>query len=450
MEHRRLKNSFGGPTHGRVAVIGGGISGLGAAWLLGSRYHVTLYERESYFGGHTNTVTVSDDSGPVAVDTGFIVYNRQNYPQLSALFDHIGVATQATDMSFAASIDGGRVEYAGDSLNALYAQRRHLFSGRFQRMVWDILRFNRAAKRLLRSSDSFDGSVGDFLTREGLGEAFKNHYLLPMAAAIWSCPPRTMLAFPAASLLKFFANHGLLDLKDRPQWRTVVGGGRTYVDRLLERFRPQAHVHTGVDKVVRGGSGVAVVLADGRRELFDRVVIATHADQALSMLGAPDRLERRVLGAFKYQDNRALLHSDPALMPRRRRVWSSWNYLSESNPESEHSVSVTYWMNRLQRLRQQTPYLVSLNPIRDPDPKRTVREISYSHPIFDHAAMAAQRQLQTLQGSGGVWFCGSYFGYGFHEDGLRSAIGVATDFGVTAPWAANAASADRPAAGATA
>ncbi len=242
----------------RVAVIGSGISGLGAAWLLASRYRVSLYERGSYFGGHTNTVSVHSDDGPIGVDMGFIVYNRPNYPHLSALFEHLGVRTQATDMSFAASVDGGRIEYAGDNLNSLYAQRRHLLSTRFQRMVWDILRFNRAAKRLLEEDAGLDLSLGEFLVREHLGTPFREHYLLPMAAAIWSCPTNTMLEFPAASLARFFENHGLLDVKDRPQWQTVTGGSSTYVTHLLSRLSGQAHIFAGVERVVRGGDGVTV------------------------------------------------------------------------------------------------------------------------------------------------------------------------------------------------
>lgn len=421
------------PAGARIAVVGSGISGLGVAWLLARRYRVSLFERNSYHGGHTNTVPVPTREGTLPVDTGFIVYNERNYPHLTALFRHLRIATRPTDMSFAASIDGGQVEYAGSSLNTLFAQRRNLANPRFHRMLLDILRFNRAAGRLAAGSGDSAMSLGDFLLRGGYGSAFRDHYLLPMAAAIWSCPSRSMLEFPALSLARFFANHGLLDLSGRPRWRTVAGGGRRYVERLLEAIGPERHLDTAVRSLRRGERGVTLCLADGREAAFDGAVIATHADQALALLERPDPRERRLLGAFGYQDNRALLHTDPALMPRLRRVWSAWNYLGDTAGPAP-AVSVTYWMNPLQSLPGATDYFVSLNPLREPDPGRLLREIHYRHPVFDGAALAAQSALGQIQGGGRVWFCGSYCGYGFHEDGLRSAVEVARGLGVEAPW----------------
>ena len=293
------------PWRGPIAVVGSGIAGLGAACLLSLRYQVDLYETADYFGGHTNTVDVEDDGAALAVDTGFIVFNRPNYPTLSALFEHLGVKTRPTDMSFAASVDGGRIEYAGDSLNALYAQRRNLISPRFQAMVWDILRFNRLGKQLLAGPGDRHLTLGEWLARERFGDAFRDYYLLPMAASIWSCPTATMTEFPALSLLRFFANHGLLDLRDRPQWHTVCGGSRRYVERMLEGISGEKRIGAGVQAVLRDEHGVRLYLEDGSLERYQRVVIATHADQALLLLDQADSLERSVLGAFRYQPNRA-------------------------------------------------------------------------------------------------------------------------------------------------
>ncbi|MGA7802809.1 MAG: FAD-dependent oxidoreductase, partial [Gammaproteobacteria bacterium] len=417
----------------RLAVVGTGISGLATAWLLRQRYDVTLFERNDYVGGHTHTVAVDGPDGPVAVDTGFIVFNRRNYPHLSALFGHLGIASQPSDMSFAASVDDGRIEYAGSGLGTLFAQGRHLVSPRFYGMLRDILRFNRHATRLLAQGWDEPTSLGLFLKRLGLGDAFRDHYLLPMAAAIWSCPCSTMLDFPAHSLLRFFHNHGLLGLSDRPQWRTVSGGSWRYVGRLLQDLNA-VRCSTPVRAVVRRTAGLDVITDDGASRPFDQVVVATHADEARTLLADPDPLEGRLLGAFRYQPNRAVLHTDARLMPRRRRVWSAWNYLARTDaPDREPRVSVTYWMNCLQRLTVPTPYLVSLNPLTEPDPDKVLREMAYTHPVLDGAAMAAQRRLGEIQGRGGLWFAGSYFGYGFHEDGMRSAVQVAHALGAELP-----------------
>ncbi len=417
----------------RIAVVGAGISGLGAAWLLGRRFDVTLFEANDDFGGHSNTVDAVDDSGRRAVDTGFIVYNERNYPQLTALFEHLGVATRPSDMSFSASIDGGALEYAGSGIDTLFAQRRNLVRPRFLRMVADILRFNREGKRLLEAEVPGHRTLGEYLEGAGYGRGIMEHYLLPMAAAIWSCPAEQMREFPLLSFLRFFRNHGLLDLRDRPQWRTVAGGSREYVRALLDDFPGERHVNAPVRAVLPGDLQTTVITADGERRAFDRVVIATHADQALALLDNPEPVQRRLLGAFRYQANHAVLHGDTALMPRRRSVWSSWNYLAESRGARTDRVSVTYWMNRLQGLPGD-PLLVSLNPLVEPDPAGVHARFDYDHPVFDGAALHAQRQLHQLQGRGGIYFCGSYFGYGFHEDGLRSAVEVGLRLGVAPPW----------------
>ena len=419
-----------------IAVIGSGIAGMGAAWLLQRHYPVTLYEAAGRIGGHTNTVEVDDPRGPTPVDTGFIVHNRRNYPHLCALFDTLGVATQPGEMSFAVSVDGGRLEYSGTNLNGLFGQRSNLARPGFHRMLFDIARFNRTAKRLAWEGGDESEALEAFLARLKLGADFRDHYLLPMAAAIWSCPTRSMLAFPAVSLARFFDNHGLLNLQDRPQWRTVTGGSAAYVRALTAPYAEGIRLASPVARVLSEADGVRVIEADGSARRFDQVVIAAHADEARRMLPASDR-RAALLASFRYQANRAVLHSDRALMPRRGRVWSSWNYLASSctRPgDGDPGVSVTYWMNLLQRLDCERDYFVSLNPLEEPARRDVIAEFDYSHPVFDAAAMAAQRRLPALNGERGIWLAGSYLGYGFHEDALRSAVDVARRLGAAPPW----------------
>jgi len=406
----------------RLAVIGSGIAGLASAWMLSKRYDVTLIERNGYIGGHTNTIEVDDNGTRLPVDTGFIVYNVANYPLLTRLLAHLDVATREGDMSFSASIGPGRIEYSGDSLNTIFAQRGNLIRPAFLRMLADMLRFNARCKTLLRTS-GFDGSsLGEFLTRERLGDTFREHYLLPMAAAIWSCPTRTMMDFPAESLARFFDNHGLLNIIERPLWRTVVGGSHSYVKRLLDDIGHDRVLMDGATRVRRLPEHLEVRLASGDTRVFDKAVLACHADEALALLEQPTDDETRLLGRFRYQQNRAYLHTDMALMPRLRRVWSSWNYLAGEAGDGSRAVSVTYWMNRLQGLPTEQDYLVSLNPLGPPAPETVIRDMIYDHPVFDGAAVAAQRELPALQGLDRIWYCGSYFGYGFHEDALRAAV----------------------------
>lgn len=418
----------------RIAIIGSGIAGLSAAWLLRHRHEVTLYEGNGYPGGHSHTVSVPSAGGPVGVDTGFMVFNPRNYPLLTRLFDLLGVRTQPTDMSFSVSIDNGRLEYAGSGIGALFAQRRNLVNPRHYRMLYSILRFNRDARTLLDGGTSRHLTVDEFLARGRYGRAFRDRYLLPMAAAIWSCPTQTMARFPAVSLARFYANHGLLDLRNRPQWRTVCGGSREYVQRLLAPLQERVRVGMPVTGVERHTGGIRIHTQDDSPAGYDAAVLACHADEALRLLHIPTDRERSVLGRFAYQHNRTLLHSDPRLMPRRRAVWSSWNYLSERSTGNASTVSVSYWMNRLQRLHQAPPLFVSLNPPHEPDPRTVVAEMDYTHPVFDTDALIAQRQLSALQGVDRIWYCGSYFGYGFHEDALRSSVGVAQRLGVAVPW----------------
>lgn len=418
----------------RIGVIGGGIGGLGAAWLLDQRYQVTLLEQNDYIGGHTNTVLVDGPGGPCPVDTGFMVFNRRNYPLLCALFAHLGVESYPTSMSFAASLDGGRFEYAGSNLNTLFGQRRHLLDWRFLRMLAEILRFNRAAKRHITSNPGMTLTLGDFLARGGYSGRFASHYLLPMAAAIWSCPPQDMLAFPFLSFARFFANHGLLDLVGRPEWETVRDGSRTYVERMLAQFRGRYRTRVQVKRVRRIGQGVEVETAEGERSVFDAVVLGCHADQALSLIESPSGPERELLGSFYYRKNHVFLHSDRQLMPRRRRVWSSWNYLRQSGADPTGPVTVTYWMNSLQDLTPERDLFVSLNPQQPPRAESVIAEFDYDHPVLDTRAVTAQRRMSEIQGRDRLWFSGAWMGYGFHEDGLRAALEVASGLGVEPPW----------------
>lgn len=423
----------------QIAVIGSGIAGLASAWLISRSHDVTLIESNDYVGGHTHTIDVDDQGNHVPVDTGFIVYNVANYPLLTRLFEALGVATRESDMSFSASIGPGEIEYSGDSLSTLFAQRRNLRSPAFLRMVADMLRFNHRCKRMLRDG-GFNGlTVGELIARDHLSDRFRDHYLLPMAAAIWSCPTQTMLEFPAESLARFFNNHGLFNLIHRPLWRSVTNGSRSYVERILDAIGRERVRLDGARAVRRTDRGIEVTLASGEQPLFDEVVLACHADQALALLEQPTPLEAELLGHFRYQPNKTYLHTDTALMPQRRQVWSSWNYLSRTEQDGSQAVSVTYWMNRLQGLKTRQDYLVSLNPLSPPTPDRVLAEMTYDHPVFNQAAIEAQPRLGELQGRDRLWFCGSYFGYGFHEDALASAVSMAERLGVDTSVITNAA-----------
>jgi len=419
----------------RVAVVGSGISGAAAAWLLRSDADTMLFEADRRFGGHTHTYQAGSDTDPIAIDTGFMVFNRPNYPLLTALFEQLNIASYPTAMSFSASFNAGQFEYAGSNLNTLFGQRRNLISPRFLGILSAIVRFNKLAAAAVRSPLPTDLTLGEFLDRARLGHAFRDCYLYPMAAAIWSCPHGQMARFPALSFLRFFSNHGLIKLAGRPQWQTVEGGASRYMDRLIADLGPRARMGTPVVAVRRDDSEVVLRLADGQQVVFDDVVLACHSDQALALLSDPSPVESSLLAAIPYQSNRALLHRDADLMPHRRRVWSSWNYCGSTDDRGLGDVSVTYWMNSLQRLSTEENFFVSLNPVREPRPELVVDEFEYHHPVFDAGALAAQRQLHTIQGTRRTWFAGAWTGYGFHEDGLRSAVDVATALGAPMPWA---------------
>ncbi len=418
----------------KIAIIGAGISGLGCAHaLLADRQHglqITLYEAALRPGGHTNTVDVSLDGRHYPVDTGFLVFNERTYPNLIRLFGELGVPVAASDMSFAVSVPvpglfGRRtLEWAGTDLAGVFAQRRNLTSPAFLHMLADLIRFNRQATRIAQGQEATgDLSLGEFLDRHRYGRSFRQLYLLPMAAAIWSCPMATMLAYPLQTFVRFCHNHGLLQIEDRPRWFTVRGGARQYVERIVHRL-PEVRLGDPVQRVSRDARSGRVLVASSRgRDSFDQVVLATHSDQSLRLLADASEAERDVLAAVGYQPNRAVLHTDARLMPAARRVWSSWNYLSNGN--ADPAVSVTYWLNRLQPLPFATPVFVSLNPFIEPNPSTVLAEFDYAHPVFDAAAIAAQQRLPAVQGTNGVWFAGAWTGYGFHEDGLKSGLAVA-------------------------
>ncbi|WP_298357294.1 NAD(P)/FAD-dependent oxidoreductase [Rhodoblastus sp.] len=416
----------------RIAVIGAGVSGLSCAWVLSRHHDVVLYEAEQRLGGHANTRTIDAGGRDISVDTGFIVYNEPTYPNLSALFAHIGVESVPTDMSFSVSLDRGAYEYAGKGLRGLFAQPRNAFRSRFWSMIGDLLRFYREAPRDLPQMG--DISLDAYLARGRYGEAFIRDHLYPMAAAIWSTPAAEVGAFPAASFIRFCDNHGLLKLARRPVWRTLRGGSRQYIEKLAEGIG-EIRLGAAVMRVARRPYGVEVRDARGGMERFDAIVIAAHADTALAMLETPSLAEREILGAFRYSGNIAFLHSDPSLMPRRRAAWASWNYLAESG--GPRGLAVTYWMNRLQPLGAQPQLFVTLNPSAPPRENAIFARDAYRHPQFDLAALDAQRRLWSLQGADRIWFCGAYFGAGFHEDGLQAGLAVAEQLGGhRRPWVA--------------
>lgn len=421
----------------KIAVIGSGITGLASAWLLHKQYDVTLFEKNTYIGGHTHTIDVPEQDRQIPVDTGFIVYNDRNYPNLIGLFAQLGIPTRDTDMSFGFSLNQGELEYSGSSLNTLFAQRKNLLRLSHWRLLKEIMRFNKVAHRLLENPVAApDMNLGEMLDAHQFSRDMREHYLLPMGAAIWSCPVDTMLAFPALSFLRFFANHGLIDIQNRPQWRTVCGGSSVYVRKLLAEMGDKITIQSGAIRVERNDTQASVFTATAQHD-FDAVIFACHADEALALLAQPSAEEQRILGCFRYEKNQTYLHTDTNLMPVNRKVWSSWNYLATSQPEyanARQQMTATYWMNNLQELDTSTDYFVTLNPYQLPRDQHIIAEMTYEHPIFDQAAVAAQPQLASLQGQQHSWFCGSYHRYGFHEDAIASAVKICADFGVTPVW----------------
>lgn len=419
----------------RVAVVGSGISGLSAAWLLHQRADVTVFEQHDRVGGHSHTVDIGDGADTTPVDMGFIVYNELTYPNLTELFKHLDVTTKATDMSLAVSLNDGRLEYAGGYLSQLFAQKRNLARPRFWSMLRDLTRFYRNAPKDIGKIENSEMTLGDYLKVNGYGTAFRDDHLLPMAAAIWSMPTARVLDYPAHAFIRFHENHGLLKLTNRPLWRTVAGGSRVYVDKLTAPFADKIRQGAAVVSALRRPDGVIVRTSDGKQERFDQVVIATHADQALSLLDNPTPEEINLLGAFRYSVNDAVLHSDERLMPKRRRAWASWNYISGDASNANAELTVTYWMNRLQALPEARQLFVTLNPNRTVEATKVHKTVRFEHPIIDSGATHAQKHLWSLQGRDRIWYCGAYFGAGFHEDGLQAGLAVGEQLsGSKRPW----------------
>jgi uncharacterized protein len=424
----------------RIAVVGTGIAGNAAAWTLSKHYPVTVYDRDIRTGGHSHTVTIDYDGASIPVDIGFIVYNELNYPDLTQLFAHLGVETLETSMSFAVTSDGGRFEWKGGGYGfreiaaGLFAQPRNLASPSYLRMLRDILTFNRRSVEDHVSGAMAGLSLGEYFDRRRFAARLLTDYLAPMGAAIWSTPANEILNFPAENFVAFFRNHSLLQY-DRPVWRTVKGGSRNYVDKLTSAFRERIRLGCAVTSIERTSHGVLVRDCQGGVDGYDHVVIAAHSDQALTMLSDADQRERSILGAIGYAPNTVFLHRDVSLMPKRRKAWASWNFLRwQRKGTALNDVAVTYWMNELQGIDKDKPLFVSLNPPFEPDPKLTFGRYICEHPQYNAAAFAAQRMLGQIQGSRHTWFCGAWTGYGFHEDGLRSALDVAEALGATVPW----------------
>ncbi len=411
----------------RIAIVGSGISGLVAAHNLHRTHEITLFEAGDHIGGHTNTVEVELPDGRHAVDTGFVVCNERTYPRFLGLLDELGVATQPSDMSFSVSANG--IEYRTSNLASIYAQPRNLLRPRFQRMLVDILRSNRALQDVARDGAPGDETLGQFVARHGYSQTFVDLFLVPLGASIWSTDPTTFLDYPVASYARFMANHGLTDLRRTPPWRTVTGGAATYVRALTAPFAHRIRLATAVHKIVRdpaaldaNAPGAIEIVTDAGTDRFDRVVLATHSDQSLGLLSDPTRAEREILGAIRYQPNVATLHCDDRFLPRNRRARASWNF--HVGAADGRVPTLTYWMNRLQSLRTPTPLLVTLNRHDEIDPASIFRRIEYSHPVFDAGTVRAQRRRHDIQGRLGTYFAGVYWGYGFHEDGVLSALDV--------------------------
>lgn len=409
----------------KIAIVGSGIAGLAAARALAPAHELEIFEAGEHVGGHTHTHDLELDGRRVRIDSGFIVFNERTYPGFCALLRELGVAWQDSDMGLSVRCERTGLEYNGKNLDTLFAQRRNLVSPAFHRMLRDVLRFHRDA-RALATAEGSELQLWDWLDERGYSDVFRQRYLVPMTAAIWSAPARDIERFPARFLARFLANHGMLQVDDRPQWLTVRGGSRTYVDALVQPFRDRIRLHAKVRGITRTRDHVELALANGTRHAFDHVVLATHSDQALALLSDAAPAEREILGAIRYHENEAVLHTDARLMPHRRKCWASWNCHLAAAPDARGSgATVTYWMNRLQALDLETQVFVTLNRSDDVDPRHVLRRLRYHHPQFDVAAVSAQARKREIQGHRRTWFCGAYWGFGFHEDGLQSGLEVA-------------------------
>ena len=407
----------------RVAIIWTGIAGLGCAHFLHRRCSLTLYEKNNYVGGHTNTVSVAEENRSVPIDTGFMVFNEVTYPNLVKLFRELGVATKPTKMSFSVQHLPTRLEFCGTSLNHIFSQRRNLVRPRFWKMIWQINRFNTEALEALNSAEFNSVTLGDYVRARNYGDDFLNFYLVPMSSAVWSTPPELMLQFPTVALLRFFHNHGFLGLHTQHPWFTVVNGAKSYVEKITAPFRDKIKLSAAAAAVRRENGHVKVTDVSGRIETFDQVIFASHADETLKLLGDADEQEKNLLGEFKYQPNTALLHTDASVMPKTKLAWASWNYRIDRRADGKISPSTIYWMNSLQGVSDRQNYFVSINGEHSVNPKSVLKRIEYEHPLFSLGAIRAQKNLPRLnERMTNVYFCGSYFRYGFHEDAFTSAL----------------------------
>jgi len=413
----------------RIAVVGSGISGLASAWLLSREHDVVLFEAGDYLGGHTHTHNIEIADKTYAVDTGFIVFNPPHYPLLQKMFTELGVESQPTTMSFAVRDERSGLEYNANNLDALFCQRRNLLSPRFLGMVRDILRFYREAPALL-ALDAPDSTIGDYLDERSYGAAFRDLHLVPMASALWSSPPDQILKFPVKYLVQFMANHQMLQISNRPEWRVVKGGSQSYVRAMTANWRVQARMNCAVTAIRRDSEGVQIDSSAGT-ERFDQVVLACHSDQALKLLRDANEREQSILGAMPYQYNETVLHTDERMLPCQRKAWAAWNAMIPQR--ADHHCTVTYCMNLLQSLNAPVTFCTTLNRTAQIDPDKILRRMSYQHPVYSHASVAAQIRKAEIQGSNRTWFCGAYWGWGFHEDGMRSAVDVTSALGIRWP-----------------
>ena len=416
----------------KIAIIGSGISGLASAYLLKDKYEVTLYEKNNYFGGHARTLDTSDNT---PVDTGFIVFNHETYYHLTRFFKHLNVPTAKSNMSFGVSIKNGKLEYGSNAISSLIAQKSNLLKPSFYRMLRDIFKFNKISNQHLENGTlDADISLAEYLEQIKVGKWFRNYYLLAMGACIWSTPLKKMYEFPALSFIRFFSNHGLLTVTMPVQWYTVQGGSRSYVTMVVEELKKSGvKFETGATKVSRD-EDVEVTDSNNATQVFDKVIFACHSDEALELLESPTIDEQNLIGAIKYQPNKVILHTDEAIMPKRKKAWSSWNYLSKDLDDNRQAVSLSYWMNNLQPLDTNTDYFVTVNPDQKPAQDKIINEHDFAHPVFDKKAIEAQAKIPSIQGDNDTYFCGAYLRFGFHEDGILSAVNVAAMLGANTPW----------------
>ena len=424
-----------------IAVIGSGISGLSAAWLLSKSHNVTLFEKNEKFGGHSNTVKIAKGyfgkNPEINVDTGFIVYNEFNYPNLTAFFKHLNIKTEQSNMSFSASMDNGEFEYSGSGISGLLAQKTNVLNLRFWKMIYGIIRFYKSCPKEMYNKEIESMSLGEYLRINKYNESFIKDHIYPVAGSIWSATNSEIEKFPIKSFINFFYNHGLLELniKKRPKWRTITNGSQAYVKKIIDNFSGILEIKNGVKSVTRCANGIIINAENGKENKFDHAIIATHPDEATKILHKPNKDEINILNKIRYEKSHAFLHTDHKAMPKNKSAWSSWNYKSSKNKHFDSKVSLTYWMNKLQNINYNYPLFVSLNPEEAPKNDSIIKELIYDHPIFDFNTIKAQKELLSIQGKEGIWYCGAYFGYGFHEDGIQSGLYVAEKLsGSKRPW----------------